>query len=112
MKCYNDPKRDAVGICTRCGKAVCPEEAVIIDDKLYCKKCAEKIKGSETHPKHLRKSSQNRMLGGICGGLGEYFDIDATFVRIIFVVLLFVPGIRFWFIPLVYLLLWIIMPEG
>ncbi len=58
--------------------------------------------------KTLRRSRRNRMIAGVCGGLGEYFDTDPTLVRIIYVVLSVVsvafPGI------LVYLLLWVITP--
>jgi len=50
------------------------------------------------------------MIAGVAGGIAEYLDLDPTIVRIIFV-LLFVLGIGFsW--PLVYLLLWILMPEA
>ncbi len=112
MKCYNDPNREAVGACTRCGKAVCSEESVIINEKLYCKECAEKIKNEEEHPKKLHRSLHNRMLAGICGGLGEYFGIDPTIVRIIFVLLFFVPRVGFFGIFIIYLLLWLVMPEG
>ena len=34
----------------------------------------------------LFRSRQNRMIGGVCGGLGEYFGIDPTLVRVLFVV--------------------------
>jgi phage shock protein C len=36
--------------------------------------------------KSLFRSQQNRMIGGVCGGLGEYFGIDPTLVRVLFVV--------------------------
>ena len=111
MKCYSDPSRDAVGVCTRCGKAICPEESVVIDGKLYCKECAEKIQEEEAHPKTLHRSATNRMLAGVCGGLGEYLGIDPTIIRIIFVLLLFVPKIGILSMLLIYLLLWLIMPE-
>ena len=52
--------------------------------------------------------SYDRMLGGVCGGIAEYFDIDPTLVRLAYVVLTF--GTAFSGI-IVYLLLWIIMPE-
>ncbi|AXY26564.1 PspC family transcriptional regulator [Suicoccus acidiformans] len=35
--------------------------------------------------KRLYKSTSNRMLTGVCGGIAEYFNIDPTIVRIIFV---------------------------
>ena len=112
MKCYSDQTREAVGVCSRCGKAICPEESIIINDKLYCKECAEKIKEEEAHPKTLHRSLHSRMLAGVCGGLGEYFGIDPTIVRIIFVLLLIVPKIGLLGILLLYILLWLIMPEG
>lgn len=38
-------------------------------------------------PKRLYKSSTNRVLCGVCGGLGEYFNIDPTIIRLILVLL-------------------------
>lgn len=59
--------------------------------------------------KQLTRSRSNRMLGGVCGGLGEYFDVDPTWIRIAFVALiLFGMGS-----PLIgYLLLWLIIPRA
>jgi phage shock protein C len=58
----------------------------------------------------LRRSRSNKMVAGVIGGLARYFGFDPTMARIIYVVLSVVsvafPGI------LVYILLWIIMPEG
>lgn len=39
--------------------------------------------------KKLLRSKNNRMLAGICGGVAEYFNIDPTIVRIIYVILTF-----------------------
>ena len=55
----------------------------------------------------LYRSRKDKMLGGVAGGLAEYFDIDPTIVRIIFVVALFVGGGGF----LAYLIMWIVVPE-
>ena len=56
----------------------------------------------------LRRSS-DKMLGGVCGGLAEYLGLDPTLVRLGYVLISIFsaafPGI------LVYILLWIIMPE-
>ncbi len=37
--------------------------------------------------KRLYKSRDNRMISGVCGGLADYFNIDATFVRLAFILL-------------------------
>jgi phage shock protein C len=56
--------------------------------------------------KKLMRSSQNRMIAGVCGGLGHYFGIDATVVRLGFAVALFIGGMG----PVLYLILWVVMP--
>jgi len=60
--------------------------------------------------KRLYRSKKSRMIAGICGGIGEYFDIDPTLVRIIYVIVsvfsIAFPGI------LVYLILWVIIPNS
>jgi len=55
----------------------------------------------------LYRSISDRMVGGVCGGLGTFLNIDPIFVRLLFVLLLF--GSDFGFI--LYLILWIIIPE-
>lgn len=57
--------------------------------------------------KRLHRSSRDRMLAGVCGGLGEYFDIDPVLVRIIFLVLVLLHG----FGIIAYIILWILMPK-
>ncbi|MDW7650183.1 MAG: PspC domain-containing protein [Bacillota bacterium] len=42
--------------------------------------------------KQLRKSKTNRMIAGVCGGIGEYFDVDPTLVRIGWVIFSFLGG--------------------
>ena len=41
----------------------------------------------ETKMKRLHRSSNHRMIAGVCGGIGEYFNIDPTLVRLAFVAL-------------------------
>lgn len=57
----------------------------------------------------LRRSRADRMVAGVIGGLAEYLGVDATLARVVFVILSIVsaafPGL------LVYLLLWVIVPE-
>ncbi|MDD3731047.1 MAG: PspC domain-containing protein [candidate division Zixibacteria bacterium] len=56
----------------------------------------------------LYRSLTDRKLAGVCGGLGEYFDIDPTLVRIITVVLA-IGGIGTGI--LLYIIAWIIIPD-
>jgi len=58
--------------------------------------------------KRLFRNIDDRMLGGVCSGLGSYFNIDATVVRIIFLLALFIGGSSI----LVYLVLWIVIPPA
>jgi phage shock protein C len=59
--------------------------------------------------KPLRRSRRHRMIGGVVGGLAEYFGIDPTLARVAYVVLSILsiafPGI------LVYLICWLIIPD-
>lgn len=43
MKCFYHPNHDAVGVCISCGKAVCSECKVILQEKMYCNPCADKM---------------------------------------------------------------------
>lgn len=54
----------------------------------------------------LYRTRTNRMIAGVCGGLGEYLSIDPTFVRLFFVLLALSNGIG----VLVYFLMWILVP--
>ena len=57
--------------------------------------------------KRLVRSKTNKMLGGVCGGLGDYFGFDPTLIRLIFAALiLFGAGSPI----LLYLLMWVIIP--
>ena len=56
----------------------------------------------------LRRSLNNRIIGGVCGGLGEFFGIDAIWFRILFLISLIpggVPGL------LLYFIFWIVIPS-
>lgn len=58
--------------------------------------------------KELKRSRTNRMLAGVCGGIGDYFDIDPTLIRLLWVVItVFTMGAGI----LAYLLAWLIIPE-
>ncbi len=58
--------------------------------------------------KRLYKSGNERILGGVCGGIGEYFDVDPTIIRLLWIlfVLFFGLGILLYFIA------WFIIPRN
>ena len=58
--------------------------------------------------KRLYRSTKDRMLAGVCGGIAEYLDVDPTLVRLVFVALTFLggPGI------VIYIALMLIVPEN
>ena len=57
--------------------------------------------------KRLYRSYEHKMIAGVCGGLGEYFDMDPTIVRLIVVAAALIGGSGL----LAYLLAWIIIPQ-
>jgi phage shock protein C len=64
----------------------------------------------EAEMKKLYLSRKNKMLAGVCGGLGEMLDIDPTIIRLIFVFVGIVSAV----FPLLiaYIIGWIIIPEN
>lgn len=58
--------------------------------------------------KRLVRSSLDKKIAGVCGGLARYFDIDATLVRVIFVLLALFSGGGL----ILYIILWLVMPES
>jgi phage shock protein C len=56
--------------------------------------------------KRLQRSRTEKMIGGVCGGFAEYFNVDPTLVRVIWVAMTLIVGIGF----LLYLILWLVMP--
>lgn len=60
-----------------------------------------------TKEKILYRSKTNRLIGGVCGGLGEYFAIDPTVIRIVFLLIALFGGGGI----LLYLILWLVIPS-
>ncbi len=56
--------------------------------------------------KRLTRSRAEKMIGGVCGGLGEYFGVDPTIIRVLWVVITLLGGAG----VIAYLILWIVMP--
>ena len=57
--------------------------------------------------KQFFRSTSNRKLAGVCGGIGDYFNIDPLLVRIGFVMLAWIGGGGL----MIYILLWLLAPE-
>ncbi|NSW52727.1 MAG: PspC domain-containing protein [Anaerolineae bacterium] len=57
--------------------------------------------------KKLYRSRTDRMLGGVCAGLADFFGLDPSIMRLIFVALLLGASFGFW----LYIILWIVVPE-
>lgn len=56
--------------------------------------------------KKLYRSRRDRIIAGVCGGLAEYFGVDPTWVRLLFILLLILGGSAI----LVYIIMWLIVP--
>lgn len=59
--------------------------------------------------KRLLRSKKNRYIAGVCGGIGEYLNVDPTIVRVIWILVTFFTGIVFGIVA--YVIAWVIMPE-
>jgi phage shock protein C len=58
--------------------------------------------------RRLYRSGKDKILGGVCGGLGEYFHVDPVIIRLLFVILIFAWGLGILF----YILAWIVIPRN
>jgi phage shock protein PspC (stress-responsive transcriptional regulator) len=95
-------------ICANCGRE-------ITDYSNFCYFCGMRQNVSPGAPprasKRLMRSVTDRKIAGVCGGIAEYFEIDSTIVRLIWVLVILLP------IPLVpafigYFLAWLILPKA
>ena len=58
--------------------------------------------------KRLSRSSSQKMIAGVCGGVAEYLGWDVTIVRLLWIVLTLAGGSGI----LIYLILWLVMPQN
>ena len=61
-------------------------------------------------PKSLRRSTTDSMIAGVIGGMAEFFELDATLLRVVYVILS-ILSVAFPRI-LVYLILWLLIPKA
>ena len=85
--------------CNYCGKS-------IQDDAHVCAYCGTRV-GTVLARKRLVRPRLDRKIAGVCAGFAEYFDIDVTVVRVVWLVVAFMTGVGF----IGYLVAWIVMPD-
>lgn len=93
---------------------LCPNcQKEIADGSKFCYNCGAQLTGGAgpAHAaagpaKRLMRSSRDKKIGGVCAGLAEYFDLDPTIVRVVWLLAIFFAGTGF----LVYIILWIVLP--
>lgn len=95
-------------ICTTC-------QSNIADYSTFCSFCGARQNAAPVNPspapKRLMRSVTDRKVAGVCGGIAEYFDIDSSVVRLIWVLVVLLP------IPFVpafvgYFVAWLVMPKA
>ena len=85
--------------CNYCGK-------VIQDDAAVCAYCGTRVGGSLARTRLVRPR-QGRKVAGVCAGFAEYFDLDVTMVRVVWLLVALFGGGGI----LAYIIAWIVMPE-
>lgn len=91
--------------CTRCG--------IELDEKArYCSACgtatAQACADAPAHYPRLSRPHYDKKIAGVCAGFARYFGVDVTLVRVLWLVLIFVP------VPvglIAYVVAWIVMPR-
>ena len=58
--------------------------------------------------KKLQRDTKHKVIGGVCAGLANYFDMDASLLRLLLAFMILFAGTGFW----LYIILWIVMPAG
>jgi phage shock protein C len=92
-------KEEKTMYCNYCGK-------VIPDDANLCAYCGKRVAGVIARERLVRRR-QDRKIAGVCAGFAEYFDLDVTLIRIVWVLCVVCGGVG----ALAYVVCWIVIPE-
>ena len=58
--------------------------------------------------KKLQRDTRNKVIGGVCAGLANYFGMDASLLRLLLALMILFAGSGFW----LHIILWVVMPAG
>lgn len=98
---------------------LCPNcQKEIADGSRFCYSCGARLTAEApppsvppatvAPPKRWVRSSNDRKIAGVCAGVADYFDLDTSLVRILWLLATLVPGPNI----LAYIILWIALPVG
>lgn len=99
---------DVNAVITIMGK---PEDYIVAENDQENKSTETESRTSTSNSfknKRIYRNPDNRLLGGVCSGIGAYFGVDPVWIRIAFVIMFFAFGTG----PFLYLILWIIIPKA
>ncbi len=81
-----------------------PEDFDISDEEAHYRR----VNYRSSNKKRLYRNPDDRIIGGVCSGMGEYLNIDSVWMRVIFVIFAFFAGVGFF----IYLALWLSLPSA
>ena len=99
------------------GTMTCPNcQKEIVAGSKFCYNCGAKqaeagapgIAQAAVGRKRLMRSSTDKKIGGVCAGLADYFDLDATILRVVWLLLILCAGTGL----VAYIVLWIVLPRA
>ena len=95
-------------VCSNCQKEIAPGSN-------FCYYCGAKQASAGAAPaaaapprRRLMRSSTDKKIAGVCAGIADYFDLDPTVIRIVWLLLLLMAGTG----GLAYIICWIVLPEA